>query len=78
MTYLVALVVVSSVMVAPADIVVEPPNDTDDPLIVIDELDKDEFGIDVNPVPDPANTVDDNVPVLGLYDNFVLEVFADV
>jgi len=50
-------------MVAPAEIDPEDPREIAVPLIVIDELDKDEFGIDVNPVPDPANTVAANVPV---------------
>jgi len=40
-------------MVAPAEMVVEPPNGIVVPLIVIDVLTNAEFGIEVNPDPEP-------------------------
>ena len=44
---------VSSVIVAVVLIVAELPNGIVVPLIIIDELERDEFGMEVNPAPEP-------------------------
>ena len=63
-------------VIADPGIDVEPPNATVVPFKVTELLVNEPLGIEVKPAPEPEKLVADSVPLLGLNDNFELDVFA--